>query len=424
MNPSRRLRGGALLMAEIRESFAMAVDSIVVHKLRSSLTLLGVLVGVFSIVVVMTAVRVLQSNIESNLNLLGANTFSVQRFPAVQVDNDLGAQERYFRRKRFRYSMARDLEERATLARSTGASCEPWQGAVYANDRKTNPDISLIGVTPGTFETRNWVVEDGRALTSADLEANRYVCVIGASVASKLFPFGSAVGGRVKADGVGYGVIGVTAEKGRLFGQDQDAFVLIPITTALDRYGQDQSIHIQVQARSRATYDDTLEQVRGILRTLRKVPPGEEDDFEIASNDSIIRQFRALTLAVRVSAGVISSIALLAAGIGIMNIMLVSVTERTREIGVRRAIGAKKRHILTQFVMEAIALCQLGGAAGVVLGILTGNLAAYFFKVPPVIPWDWVVLGMIVCSMVGLVFGTYPAWKAANLDPIESLRYE
>jgi putative ABC transport system permease protein len=401
----------------------MATSSIGAHKLRSGLTLLGVLVGVFSIVVVMTALRVLQSNIESNLNLLGANTFSVQRFPALQVNDDPGAMERYFRRERFHYWMARELEQRATLARSVGVNCGVWSGAVYSLYEKTNPNVELVGASSGSFETRNWIVEHGRALNNIDIENARHVCVIGASVASRLFPYGDAVGARVKADGVSYLVLGVTEPKGRLFG-DQDAFVLIPVTTAIKQYGRELSMHIQVQAWSNETYDDTLEQVRGILRTLRKVPPGEEDDFEIISNDSIIRQVRDLTLAVRAGAGVISSIALLAAGIGIMNIMLVSVTERTREIGIRRAIGAKKRHVMTQFVMEAVALCQIGGAGGVLLGILGGNVAAVLLEFPPVIPWDWIAIGMLVCSMVGLIFGTYPAWKAAQLDPIESLRYE
>jgi putative ABC transport system permease protein len=232
------------------------------------------------------------------------------------------------------------------------------------------------------------------------------------------------VGERLKIGGISYTVVGVTEENGRLFGQDQDAFVLIPISSGLNRYGRERSISIQVEAWSQAMYEETLEQTRGILRTVRKVPPGDPDDFEVTSNDSIIRQFRALTLAVRMGAAVISSIALVAAGIGIMNIMLVSVTERTREIGIRRAIGAKKRHIMTQFITEAIALCQIGGALGVVLGILAGNVAALIFQFPVVIPWDWAAIGMVVCSLVGLGFGTYPAWKAANLDPIESLRYE
>jgi len=167
-----------------------------------------------------------------------------------------------------------------------------------------------------------------------------------------------------------------------------------------------------------------VEEVRGHLRVIRKVPPGEDDDFEIASNDSMIEQFATFTRAVRIGVAIISSIALVAAGIGIMNIMLVSVTERTREIGIRRAIGAKKRNIMTQFIMEAVVLCELGGVVGVALGILGGNATAYFLKLAPVVPVDWIIIGLAICSFVGIVFGTYPAWKAANLDPIESLRYE
>ena len=421
---SQRVAQRNLFLAEWREAFAMALASIGAHKLRSSLTLLGVLVGVFSIVVVMTALRVLQSNIESKLNVLGANSFSIQRFPAVNVDDNPGAMERYFRRKEFRYWMARQVENRADLAKAVGVTCFLFNGEVTSKWGKTNPGIPLIGVAPGTFETRNWVIAEGRSFGEGDVDSGRDICVVGSSIARKLFPHGSALGERIKFGGVGYQIVGVTEEKGRMFGQDQDSFVLVPITTGLNRYGRERSLSIQVQAWSQKAYDDTLEQVRGILRTVRKVEPGAEDDFEIASNDSIIRQFRSLTLAVRAGAGVISSIALIAAGIGIMNIMLVSVTERTREIGIRRAIGAKKRHVMTQFVMEAVALCQIGGVGGVILGVIAGNAAAILFEVPAVIPWDWVVIGMAVCSLVGLIFGTYPAWKAANLDPIESLRYE
>ncbi len=160
------------------------------------------------------------------------------------------------------------------------------------------------------------------------------------------------------------------------------------------------------------------------MRSIRRLKPAEEDDFEIESNDSLIQQFQSVTLSIRIGITVVSSIALVAAGIGIMNIMLVSVTERTREIGVRRAIGAKKRNIMIQFIMEAVVLCQMGGIAGVILGVLGGNIAAKFLKVPMTVPVDWVVIGLVICSAVGIIFGSYPAWKAANLDPIESLRHE
>ncbi|HTG45547.1 MAG TPA: FtsX-like permease family protein, partial [Verrucomicrobiae bacterium] len=244
-------------------------------------------------------------------------------------------------------------------------------------------------------------------------------------LAQTLFPHASALGERVKFDGINYTVIGVLESKGASMGGNQDNFAVIPITTGLNRYGRSwRSLSILVQARDQASYDDTVEQVRGVLRNARKVRPGEPDDFELFSNESMISQFREFTLKVRVGVAVISSIALLAAGVGIMNIMLVSVTERTKEIGIRRAIGAKKRNILSQFVMEAIVLCEVGGVIGVILGVAAGNVAAYFLKVPPIIPIDWTIFGLLICSIVGIVFGTYPAVKASNLDPIESLRYE
>ena len=220
-------------------------------------------------------------------------------------------------------------------------------------------------------------------------------------------------------------MVGVLAPKGGALGGDQDNLAAVPLTTGLNRYGRwNRSLNILVQARDQASYEATAEEVRGLMRVARKVPPGEEDDFETISNDSKIGQFNNFTTAVRIGVAVVSSIALLAAGVGIMNIMLVSVTERTREIGIRRAIGAKKRNIMVQFIMEAVVLCEIGGSVGVLLGILGGNATAYFLKLTPVIPVDWVIIGLGICSVVGIVFGTYPAWKAANLDPIESLRYE
>jgi putative ABC transport system permease protein len=220
-------------------------------------------------------------------------------------------------------------------------------------------------------------------------------------------------------------VVGVLEAKGGAAGGDQDNFLTVPLSTCLNRYGRWwRSLNILVAAPDRASYDATVEEVRGIMRVIRKVPPGKDDDFEIASNNSMIDQFKTFTQTVRMGVALVSSIALLAAGIGIMNIMLVSVTERTREIGIRRAIGAKKRNIMVQFILEAIVLCELGGALGVFFGIIGGNLLALLMSMPPVIPVDWVIIGLVICSVVGIVFGTYPAWKAANLDPIESLRYE
>ncbi|HOB99859.1 MAG TPA: ABC transporter permease [Verrucomicrobiota bacterium] len=423
--PTRpRHAGRNLIWAEVKESFLMGIGALTTHKLRSSLTVLGVLVGVFSIIVVMTAMRVLQSTIEKDLSQLGSHTFQIRKWPAVHFGGPEGF-EKYLRRKDITFAHGKAVMDKASLAQSVGIQSGFWSGEAISRYDKTPPNVSLIGATVGGFPARNWIVGEGRGLIESDIDSAKDVCVLGGSLANILFPYGSALGEKAKFDGIGYTVVGVLESKGASLGGDQDNFAIIPITTGLNRYGRMwRSLSILVQAQNQAMYEDTVEQVRGILRTARKVKPGVEDDFEVFSNDSLISQFKSFTLTVRIGVAVVSSIALVAAGIGIMNIMLVSVTERTREIGIRRAIGAKKRNIMTQFIMEAIVLCEVGGVIGVVLGILGGNSAAYFLKLPPVIPVDWVVIGLTICSIVGVLFGTYPAYKAANLDPIESLRYE
>jgi putative ABC transport system permease protein len=413
-----------IVLGELRESFSMALGALAAHKLRSALTLLGILVGVFSIIVVMTAVRVLQSNIESLLSQLGSETFMVNKMPAVLFNRPEGW-EKMRRRKNISLEQGQRLADKATLARSVGLETTFWSGEIATAHKKTAPDVPLRGATPGGFPARKWTIKEGRLLADSDVEGARDVCLLGDGLAKNLFPQSSPVGERLKIDGINYTVIGVLDPQGASLGGDQDNFAVIPITTGLNRYGSYwRSLSILVQAQDQSSYESCVEQVRGALRAIRHVPPGEPDDFEILSNDSIIAQFNALTLAVRIGVAVVSSIALVAAGIGIMNIMLVSVTERTREIGVRRAIGAKKRNIMTQFIMEAVMLCEIGGALGVVLGILGGNVTAFFMKFTPVIPVDWIIIGLVICSIVGIVFGTYPAFKAANLDPIDSLRYE
>lgn len=411
-------------IAEIRESFLMAMSAIVAHKLRSALTLLGIVVGVFSIIVVMTAMRVMQANIEKELGQLGTHTFSIQKFPAIFLNGREGW-ERMWRRKNISLQQAKQLELKVTLAQTVGVQAYLGRDAAKTTVAETNPDTQIIGTTPDAFGARNWTVDSGRAIMASDVDSARNVCVLGASVAKNLFPHSSPLGQKVKFRGINYSVVGVLESRGRSLGGDQDNFLVIPLSTGLNRFGMHwRSLEILVRAPNEALFDDTIEQARGALRAIRKVPPGDEDDFELFTNDSLIEQFRSITFAARVGAGIISGIALLAAGIGIMNIMLVSVTERTREIGIRRAVGAKKRSIMAQFIMEAIVLCQVGGVIGVLLGIAGGNAAAFAFKVPPAIPVDWALLGLAICSVVGIVFGTYPAVKAANLDPIESLRYE
>jgi len=413
-----------ILLGELRESFLMAMSAIAAHKLRSLLTLVGVVVGVFSIIVVMTAMRVMQKDVEQRISQLGTQTFVVRKWPGIYFGGPEGF-EKFFRRKNLTLSQGEQLRARATLPLSIGMENHFWAGQVETRFKKSAPTVQLFGETSGSFAARNWSLHEGRLLLDTDVDGARDVCVLGYNLSTNCFPAGSPLGEKLKLNGINYLVVGVLEPQGASLKGNQDNFAIVPVTTGMNRFGRwNRSLDILVQSRDQASYEETVEEVRGLLRVIRKVPPGKEDDFEVFSNDSMIEQFQTFTSAIRLGITLVSSVALLAAGIGIMNIMLVSVTERTREIGIRRAVGAKKRNIMTQFILEAIVLCEVGGAVGVVLGIAGGNATAWILKLTPVIPWDWVGLGLLICSVVGIVFGTYPAYKAANLDPIESLRYE
>ncbi len=409
----------------LRESLFMALNAVRANKLRSALTLLGIVVGIFSIISMMTAMGVMRNSIEVGMNQLGANTFQIQKYPVMMGNGD-GARRRLRNRKDISYEQALAVREKATLATAVGI--EVWEpGKIIGwNGTKTNPNIVLFGENLDGITTNNWTVENGRSFTAQDMDLSKPVAVIGKVVADKLFPPSvNPVGESVRIDGNSYEVIGVYASKGDALGGNNDNFVTLPIQKFFERNGKTgRSVNIMVQAMNREVVDDAIEQSRGILRAARGVSPGDDDDFAWFSNDSVIKQFNDFTLYLRLGVLLISSIALLAAGVGIMNIMLVSVTERTREIGIRKAIGAQQRDVLSQFIMEAVILCEIGGLIGIVLGVLGGNAVGFMLNVPAVIPWEWVGIGVMVCTVVGLVFGVYPAWKASALDPIEALRYE
>ncbi|HNX97185.1 MAG TPA: ABC transporter permease [Candidatus Aminicenantes bacterium] len=404
------------------EILKVAFASLRGNKLRSSLTVLGIVIGIFSIISISTVIAMLQNSISEGLSQLGKNTFQIQKFPAMQQGR---LSDKIRNRKNLTVEDYTRLHGMLTEAKLVGA--EQWQfGRLFKSQwAETNANIQLVGGTPEAMVTNDWVVADGRTINQTDMDHNRRVCILGADLVKKLFPHVDPLGQEVKVDGLRLEVIGVFASKGAMFGQSRDGFVAMPLSTFQGRYGKtSRSINITVMAHSPVTYNRTIDAAIGHMRTIRKVPPGEENDFDVYSNESLIAQVDQITKYVRLGAIVIAFIALLAAGVGIMNIMLVSVTERTREIGIRKAIGAKKRNILFQFIIEAITLCQFGGIIGIVLGVGAGNLAGKFLKATPTLPLDWVLAGIGICVLVGVGFGTYPAWKAANLDPIEALRYE
>jgi len=410
-------------LIEFRESAALALSSIAAHKLRSALTLLGVLVGVFSIILVMTAMRAMQNNIENQLGGLGAKSFVIQKMPGLFFGGREGMMK-FFRRHDVDFPQAHRFERQAGFAPYTGLHASFATIEVTSIYGKTPPNVSIEGVTVNVFAINHWDIVEGRALLESDIESARDLCVLNDAVAHALFPHGSAVGQRIKLAAIPYTVVGVF-EHTTSGMAETNGIVGIPLTTGLNRYGRMAPISILVGVDDASTFEDTIEQARGLFRSIRKVPPAQDDDFEILTSAAMIEQFQKVTRAVRLGLTFVSSIALLAAGVGIMNIMLVSVTERTREIGVRRALGARRSSILTQFLIEAVVLCQIGGILGIAAG-LTGArlLATYFLHLPPAYPLDWTVFALVICSVVGLVFGSYPAWKASHLDPIEALRYE
>jgi len=423
---------------QVQESFKMALNAIRVNKLRSSLTLLGISVGVFSIIGVMTAMGVLQNAIENGLSDLGTNTFQIQKFPTGFFR---GNRDQFRNRKDITIDQGEIFATRMTQAKYIGL--ESWFGSkqVFHNNDKTNPNVSMVGESVDGFPTNNWTIENGRAFTTQEVEYGDYVCVLGKAVVDKLFERGSPIGEEIKVDGHKFKVIGTIESKGSFLGGNQDNFLAIPITTAMNLYGKQRSINIMVQTKDQESYNDIIELSTSILRTIRHVPPGADDDFAIFSNDTLIQQFNDLTFMVKIGTMGIACIALLAAGVGIMNIMLVSVTERIKEIGIRKALGATKTNILSQFLSESVVFSEIGGFIGIVAGSILGNIVAILTSAPAILPWDSSVailetpfmnfsalglnfVALVFCSFIGVVFGVYPAWKAANLDPIESLRYE
>ena len=409
---------------KINQLFHIALQSIVNNKLRTSLTILGVVVGIFSIIVIMTIITMLQNSIENGLSQLNKNTFQIEKFDRMQGHG--GGMDRALRnRKDITIDEAYRLKDMLTSALYVGA--EQWQfgKVVKFGNLETNPNISVAGETVDGIKTNNWKVAYGRDIRENDVQYSNDVCLLGQEVVEKIFPTMNPVGQTVRVDGKPLKVIGVLEKQPAMFGQSRDNYIVMPITTWQSMYGKyGRSVNIMVTAPSKESYNNVIEAAIGHFRKIRKVPPGEPDDFSIFSNESLITQVNDITGPIKIGALAVSLVALIAAGVGIMNIMLVSVTERTREIGIRKAIGARKSSILIQFIIEAIILCLVGGVVGIAIGIGIGNFAGSFLNAQLAIPYDWVVIGITMCIIVGLVFGTYPAYKAANLDPIEALRYE
>jgi putative ABC transport system permease protein len=405
-----------------REIISIALGSLRVNKLRSILTILGVTIGVFSVIGVMTALSVIQSSIESGLSFLGSNIFQFAKYPTMNTSDP---ETTYANRRNITLEEAREFE-RLMDGQANAICFKIFDGGKPVSfGRVKVQGQTLVGTNEHFLVANSHTLGYGRNLSGEDVDLARRVVVVGTSIQKKLFQNETPIGKTVKVNEQPYQIIGVLAEKGSSFGQSQDDLVLVPITRYLGDFGRsNRTVNIAIQSTSQATYNQTLDKAIGAMRSARRLKLSENNDFEIYSNDTLVSAFAQIAGTIRIGAFVVSVIALLAAGIGIMNIMLVSVTERTREIGVRKAIGARKDDIVKQFLLEAVVLSELGGLIGILLGVLGGNGIALWLDIAMVFPWGWALTGLIVCSLIGTGFGWYPAYKAAALDPIEALRFE
>ncbi|MEY2440111.1 MAG: putative transport system permease protein [Verrucomicrobiota bacterium] len=407
------------------EVIKMALSSLGANKLRAGLTMTGITIGVFSVISVMTAIGALQDSIESGISFLGSNIFQFAKYPPN--GNASGAvQRKYQNRRNITYRQAlRYYDLMQGQAREICLKTFDFAGQAVYNGIKTTPSLTVAG-TNGSFLAANaYTLGYGRNLNDEDVAMARNVIVVGKMIEKRLFPHESPIGKVIRLSGHTFTVIGVLEEKGTSFGQSQDGVCIMPITRFFQNYGEvNRTVNIATQSFSQENYNRTLDKGISAMRIARGLRANQSDDFEIYSNDSLKSAFVAVAGYVRVGAFVISLIALIAAGIGIMNIMLVSVTERTKEIGVRKSIGARSRDIMRQFLTEAVFISEAGGVLGILLGVIGGDLLAAWLKVDLIFPFGWALAGLIVCSAIGIGFGLYPAYRAASLDPIEALRFE
>ena len=408
------------------EAFKMAVTAIWSHKLRSALTLVGIIAGVASIIAVMTGISVVQGTIEKEMSVLGTTVFQVQKWGRGFDDVDWREIQK---RKPVTEENAAAIRENVDNVTMVGS--ELWDfghSARYRNE--TAERVTICGGTPEYPENNTHYVYLGRNISHEDVKMARNTVVIGYAIAERLFPYVDPIDKVLKIDGFKYRVVGVFEEKKSAMGGGYDNYILMPISKFTKVYGSktswgdDRSVNVTVRVSSPELVADAIEETRFVLRQNRKVPPQNRDDFTIFTNDSQIRSFNQATAGVKAGAFVIGIIALVVAGIGIMNIMLVSVTERTKEIGIRKSLGAKRKHILLQFLLEAIILCNIGGVFGVMVGFGLGNVVTIFTGFAANVPMEWAVGGLVFCTTVGLIFGMWPAVLASRLDPIDALRYE
>jgi len=401
------------------ESFRIAVDAIRANKLRSILTTLGIVIGVMTVVTVVSLISGLNKKVTDMFSSIGSNVIYVQKWPWVRTGGD----------DWWKYRGRKDITpEHADAIRRLCSSVDlvaPIDGrslSMKYKDKRTNP-VQVQGATPEYQRITGRDLESGRYITDSDVSHKKRVCVIGTDIVETLFQTDEALNKVVRIGSSKFVVVGILEKKGQMLGNSMDNQAIIPFSTFRKlflRKGRE-DISIAMLATDK---DEAIDEIRGVLRRIRKVKSGKPDDFSINTQDALMDMYNKITGAAFMVMIGVASLSLLIGGIGIMNIMLVSVTERTREIGIRKAIGARYKDILYQFLTEAVVISGFGGVIGIVLGFSIAKIISVASNLPAAIPLWAVLLGFGFSSGVGIFFGIYPANKAARLNPVEALRYE
>lgn len=407
------------------ENIKVALESVYANWLRGILTMIIIAFGIMALVGILTAIDAAISSLSDSLSSVGANTFSIERVD-MEVGNRRGRQSK--RSEPFTYDQAMDFADRYRFPAEVSVSFFAQGAAVVKyDDQETNPNTIVMGATANYLTAKAYEISAGRNFTSREATAGGLIAIIGSDLVEDLFQGNEelAIGKTINTGSLRLRVIGVTASRGSSFNQSQDRRVIMPLQTAKRFYGGPRTNYdIMVAVRDPTRTEAAMAEATVTMRSVRRLKAGEPNDFEIENSGNLVDIIKENTVALRLGAISIGLMTLLGAAIGLMNIMLVSVTERTREIGVRKALGATSRNVLTQFLVEAAVICQIGGLLGIILGVLAGNIVTILTGSTFLIPWAWIGLALVICTAVGLLAGIYPAMRAAQLDPIESLRYE